>query len=59
LNKRKSDAEVEKLLREEIRCRAANEFFGAMDRMAAVEGTSMTEEDIRDAVRPARHVRGR
>jgi hypothetical protein len=36
LNKRKTDAEIEKLLREEIRRRATNEFFEAMDCMAGV-----------------------
>ncbi len=57
-----SDAEIEKLLREEIRRRATNELFEAMDRMAAVEGTPMTEEEIQaeiDAVRAARRARGR
>ena len=57
-----SDAEIEKLLREEIRRRATNELFEAMDRMAAVEGAPMTEEEIQaeiDAVRAARRARGR
>lgn len=48
---------VEKLLREEIRRRAVNELFEAMDRMAAVEGPPMTEDEIQaeiDAVRAAR-----
>ncbi|MBI5911405.1 MAG: hypothetical protein HY848_15820 [Betaproteobacteria bacterium] len=57
-----SDAEIEKLLREEIRRRATNELFEAMDRMAAVEGPPMTEEEIQaeiDAVRAARRARGR
>ena len=57
-----SDAEIEKLLREEIRRRAAIELFEAMDRMAAVEGAPMTEEEIQaeiDAVRAARRARGR
>lgn len=35
---RLSDAEIEKFLREEIRRRATNELFEAMDRMSAVEG---------------------
>jgi hypothetical protein len=38
LNKRKTDAEVEKLLREEIRRRATNNFFEAMEHMAVGEG---------------------
>ena len=62
MNKPKTDAEVEKLLREEIRRRAANELFGAMDRMAAVEGVPITEKEIQaefDAVRAARRARGR
>ena len=57
-----SDAEIEKLLREEIRRRATNELFEAMDRMAAVEGPPMTEDEIQaeiDAVRAARRARGR
>jgi hypothetical protein len=57
-----SDAEIEKLLREEIRRRATTELFEAMDRMAAVEGAPMTEEEIQaeiDAVRAARRARGR
>lgn len=57
-----SDAEIEKLLREEIRRRATAELFEAMDRMAAVEGARMTEEEIQaeiDAVRAARRARGR
>lgn len=48
---------VEKLLREEIRRRAVTELFEAMDRMAAVEGPPMTEDEIQaeiDAVRAAR-----
>jgi len=62
LNKRKTDAKVEKLLLEEIRRRAGNELFEAMDRIAAVEGAPMTEEEIQaeiDAVRAARRARGR
>ncbi len=57
-----SDAEIGKLLREEIRRRATNELFDAMDRMAAVEGTPMTGEEIQaeiDAVRSARRACGR
>ncbi|TSA18155.1 MAG: hypothetical protein D4R74_01725 [Betaproteobacteria bacterium] len=57
-----SDVEIEKLLREEIRRRATNELFEAMDRMAAVEGVPMTEEEIQaeiDAVRTARRARRR
>lgn len=54
---------IEKLLREEIRRRAVGELFQAMDRMAAVEGPPMTEDEIQaeiDAVRAARRVaRGR
>ena len=53
---------IEKLLREEIRRRSVNELFGAMDRMAAVEGPPMTEEEIQaeiDAVRAARRARRR
>lgn len=49
--------EIEKLLREEIRRRAVGELFEAMDRMAAVEGPPMTEDEIQaeiDAVRAAR-----
>jgi hypothetical protein len=49
--------EMEKLLREEIRRRAVGELFEAMDRMAAVEGPPMTEDEIQaeiDAVRAAR-----
>ena len=55
--------EIEKLLREEIRRRAVGELFEAMDRMAAVEGPPMTEDEIQaeiDAVRAARRAaRGR
>lgn len=57
-----SDAEIEKLLLEEIRRRATSELFDAMDRMATVEGAPMTEEEIQaeiDAVRAARRARGR
>ena len=53
---------IEKLLREEIRRRAVNELFGAMDRMAAVEGPPMSEEEIQaeiDAVRASRRARRR
>lgn len=53
---------IEKLLREEIRRRAVNELFGAMDRMAAVDGPPMTEEEIQaeiNAVRTARRARRR
>jgi hypothetical protein len=49
--------EIENLLREEIRRRAVGELFEAMDRMAAVEGPPMTEDEIQaeiDAVRAAR-----
>lgn len=52
---------VEKFLREEIRRRATNELFEAMDRMGAVEGVPMTEEEIQveiDAARAARRERG-
>jgi len=56
-------AEIERLLREEIRRRQVQELFEAMDRMAAVEGDSMTEDEIQaeiDAVRAARRTaRGR
>ena len=48
---------IEKLLREEIRRRTVNELFGAMDRIATIEGPPMTEEEIQaeiDAVRTAR-----
>ena len=53
---------LERLLRDEIRRRSVNELFGAMDRMAAVEGPPMTEEEIQaeiDAVRAARRARRR
>lgn len=49
--------EIENLLREEIRRRGVGELFEAMDRMAAVEGPPMTEDEIQaeiDAVRAAR-----
>ena len=52
-----SAGEIERLLREEIRRRSVGELFEAMDRMAAVEGELMTEEEIQaeiDAVRAAR-----
>jgi hypothetical protein len=51
--------EIEKLLREEIRRRAVGELFEAMDRMAAVEGPPMTEDEIQaeiDAFRATRRV---
>jgi hypothetical protein len=53
---------LQKLLREEIRRRSVNELFEAMDRMAAVEGPVMTEDEIQaeiDAVRAARRARRR
>ena len=52
-----STGEIERLLREEIRRRSVGELFAAMDRMAAVEGKPMTEDEIQaeiDAVRAAR-----
>ena len=52
-----SAGEIERLLREEIRRRSVGELFAAMDRMAAVEGEPMTEDEIQaeiDAVRAAR-----
>ena len=55
-----SATEIEKLLRDEIRRRTVNELFEAMDRMAAVEGPPMTEDEIQaeiDAVRAARRAR--
>ena len=61
MNKRKTNAEIEKLLCGEIRRRATNELFEAMDRMGAVEGVPMTEEEIQveiDAARAARRERG-
>jgi hypothetical protein len=48
---------LEGLLREEMRRRAQSELRGAMDRMAAIEETPMTEEEIQveiDAVRAER-----
>lgn len=58
-----SEAEIERLLREEIRRRQLGELFDAMDRMAAVEGEPMTEDEIQaeiDAARAARRAaRGR
>jgi hypothetical protein len=50
-------AALERLLREEIRRRAATELREAMDRMAAVEEPPMSEEEIQaeiDAVRAER-----
>ena len=47
---------VARMLREEIRRRSVNELFEAMDRMAAVPGEPMTEDEIQaevDAVRAA------
>lgn len=58
-----SAREIERLLREEIRRKQVGELFGAMDRMAAVEGEPMSEDEIQaeiDAVRAARRAaRGR
>lgn len=58
-----SAREIERLLREEIRRKQVGELFEAMDRMAAVEGEPMTEDEIQaeiDAVRAARRAaRGR
>jgi hypothetical protein len=58
-----SAREIERMLREEIRRRQVGELFEAMDRMAAVEGEPMTEDEIQaeiDAVRAARRAaRGR
>ncbi len=45
---------IQRLLREEIQRRQVGELFEAMDRMAAVEGEPMTEDEIQaeiDAVR--------
>ena len=54
---------IAQILREEIRRRSVNELFNAMDRMAAVPGEPMTEDEIQaeiDAVRTARRAaRGR
>ena len=53
---------MENLLREEVRRRTVNELFEAMDRMAAVEGPPMTEDEIQaeiDAVRASRRARRR
>lgn len=54
---------IEELLREAMRKRAVRELFEAMDRMHAVPGTPMTEDEIQaeiDAVRAARRAaRGR
>ena len=54
---------IEELLREAIRKRAVGELFEAMERMHAVPGTPMTEDEIQaeiDAVRAARRAaRGR
>ena len=51
---------ISQMLREEIRRRSVAELFQAMDRMAAVPGEPMTEDEIQaeiDAVRRA--ARGR
>ena len=48
---------LEGLLREEMRRRAKDELRGAMDRMAAIDQSPMTEEEIQaeiDAVRAER-----
>ena len=54
---------IQRLPREEIRRRQVGELVEAMDRMAAVEGEPMTEDEIQaeiDAVRAARrNARGR
>lgn len=55
-----SAREIERLLREEIRRRQVGELFEAMDRMAAVQGEPLTEDEIQaeiDAVRTARQAR--
>ena len=54
---------IEELLREAMRKRAVSELFEAMERMHAVPGAPMTEDEIQaeiDAVRAARRAaRGR
>jgi hypothetical protein len=54
---------IAQVLREEIRRRSVRELFEAMDRMAAVAGEPMTEDEIQaeiDAARAARRAaRGR
>lgn len=54
---------IARMLREEIRRRSVNELFEAMDRMAAIPGEPMTEDEIQaeiDAVRATRRAaRGR
>ena len=58
-----SDEAIEKLFREAIeRQQGIGELFAAMDRMAAVEGEPMSEEEIQaeiDAARAERRARGR
>ena len=54
-----SDA-IERLLREAVRCRAADELFGAMDKLADANIPPLTMEEIQaevDAVRAERRAR--
>lgn len=58
-----SDQAIEKLFREAIeRKQGVGELFVAMDRMAAIDGEPMTEEEIQaeiDAARAERRARSR
>ncbi len=45
---------IERMVREAIRPRALAELEQAMDRMAAVEGPTMTPEEIQEEIRAAR-----
>ncbi len=48
---------IAQMLREEIRRRSVSELFEAMDRMAAVPGEPMTEDEIQAEIDAARATR--
>ncbi|HEY0463893.1 MAG TPA: hypothetical protein VGC79_06775 [Polyangiaceae bacterium] len=52
---------IEAMLRERLRSRRVDELFTAMDKMAAVDGAPMTEDEIQaeiNAARAERRARG-
>lgn len=50
---------IEELLREALRKRAVGELFEAMDRMHAVPGPPMSEDEIQAEIGAVRAARGR
>ncbi len=52
-------AEIERLLREELRRRRVDELFATADKLAALESPPLTEEELEAEIAAAREARAR